>query len=167
MLPVLLLGAAAAGTIWILNEMKKSRCSKCGKRKECEPTVSCPICLTSEETICPDCIGQFFKFRGKGTDMLICEDCDSKYTSKAANFIIVKSLHVGGHKIQSSFPQIVSNKYRDYENANTELIFKSLQYGANAVVNYKRDFEQNNKGNYIFKEHFVTGVPVIVERVKS
>jgi len=144
-----------------------------GYQDEC-----CPICRES--------FGFSSKYKCNDCRVEVCSDCKTKprylYKEIACRkcntcsltamktVVLVKSSHVGGHKITRKFGEIHSEfTGRNYDETTDNLKYQAIKMGANGIVELKNEKSTHSEttksgGSYYFSMWTSTGIPVQLEK---
>ena len=126
-------------------------------------------CDTCEKEICENCRLQPTYLHEK----YVCKSCNINNLSKIKNIIVVKSGHIGGHKILKYHHEIESDfNDNNYDETTGNLKYKAYKMGANGIISLLQHKKQhvkstsNSKGEYIYSMFHSTGIPVNIEKNK-
>lgn len=95
----------------------------------------------------------------------MCMRCQSKCQQSVPLFKVVKSSHIGGHRIIRHCSRVTSTECDDQDSAVDELKYLGVLFGGNALINLKIHRYKNEDGNYIYSTWKASGD--VVEIVKT
>jgi len=124
-------------------------------------------CTECRKTICGDCSGDYYFLNRK-----VCDICISKINQETAKIKVVKSDHIGGHKIIKSFNSIRATHWnRNQQDTIKNIKYQAYKLGANSIVSL--DIEQDTgseagsgKGTHYYSIFLASGKPVLIEKNK-
>lgn len=124
--------------IYIFKAATPFKCIECEEESNMNhrKDLHCPVCNNKSE-ICSSCL---LKTESRVVSELIwcCQSCYNKYSSAAKEFIVVKSSHIGKHKILDQSDKLLkSTEYKDRQKAVEELKYYGVKNGYNGLINLR------------------------------
>lgn len=118
-------------------------------------------CYTCNREICDKCKTEPLYLDYKYT----CKDCDKRNEMDFKKISIVKSEHIGGHKILEKYELIKSEfSSKDFDHSTNNLKYLALKIGANGIISFKQKKKKLSSGNYIYSKYSCSGIPVKIEK---
>ncbi len=124
-------------------------------------------CSECNKIICDDCSGDYPFLKRK-----VCDICISKIDQEIKKIKVVKSDHIGGHKIIKSFNLVSATHWnRNQQDTVANIKYQAYKLGANSIVslNIERDTGSeagSGKGTHYYSIFLASGKPAIAEKNK-
>lgn len=111
-----------------------------------------------------------------GKNVFLCFLCDMTRKSdyeRAKEVKVVRSSHVGGHKLLETLKDISTGiQYKDFDNAKFELQYNAYKLGGNAILNYRYVKHKHQKptghegrGTYYYNLFTAKGTVAKIEKL--
>ena len=125
------------------------------------------FCEDCNNIVCYDCQSKpryLYKTR-------ICSNCNKLNWHAMSKILIVKSQHIGGHKMIKNISNIESSIITsDYNSAIDNLKYLASKLGANGIISFQHhkssvaQTSENGKGTYYRSIFSSSGIAVLVEK---